>query len=167
MIDDWILQHGLGEYDVDGAIAARGSTNLSVLNTFLKHPYFKRKPPKSLDRNEFSLQLAEQCNLEDGAATLSSFAVETIKQSQVYFPTPVKQWIVCGGGRHNHFLLSQLREVLDQPVFDADDLGWQGDAVEAQAFAYLAIRSSLGLPITFPNTTGVKAPITGGVRHNP
>ena len=110
---------------------------------------------------------AQQCSLEDGAATLSGFTVETVKKSQVYFPTPVKQWIVCGGGRHNQFILSQLREVLGQPVFNADDLGWQGDAVEAQAFAYLAIRSSLGLPISFPKTTGVKAPVIGGVRHDP
>ena len=167
MIDDWIIQHGWGEYDVDGTVAARGSTNLNVLKILLEHPYFRRKPPKSLDRNEFSLQLVADCSLEDGAATLSSFTVETVKQSQIHFPRPVKYWIICGGGRHNNFIFSQLREVLDEPVFNADDIRWQGDAIEAQAFAYLGIRSSLGLPISFPNTTGVTAPVTGGLRNDP
>ena len=109
----------------------------------------------------------KNCNLEDGAATLSAFSVETVKLSQTYFPRPVKSWIVCGGGRHNDYILSELRERLEQPVLTAEDIEWQGDAIEAQAFAYLAVRSNLGLPISFPNTTGVKTPLTGGKREDP
>ena len=167
LIDDWISRHGVGEYDISGRIAAKGSLNGAVLEQFLDHPYFKRKPPKSLDRNEFSLDLMNNNGLENGAATLNAFTVESIKISQTYFPSPVNRWIICGGGRHNRFMVSQLRDLLEQPVINADELGWQGDAIEAQAFAYLAIRSNLGLPISFPNTTGVKIPLTGGVYHVP
>ena len=167
LIDDWVMQHGAGEYDVDGAIAAKGSINFKALEGLLNHEYFNQKPPKSLDRNEFIMCLREGFSLEDGAATLSRFTTETVRLSQMHFPRPVTRWIVCGGGRHNKFILSQLRNNLDQPVLVADDVGWHGDAIEAQAFAYLAIRSSLGLPISFPNTTGVSTPLTGGVRHDP
>ena len=120
-----------------------------------------------MDRNEFFMGLREDFSLEDGAATLGRFTAETVRLSQMHFPRPVTRWIVCGGGQHNKFILSQLRNNLDQPVLVADDVGWLGDAIEAQAFAYLAIRSSLGLPISFPNTTGVSTPFTGGVRHDP
>ena len=133
----------------------------------LKHSYFARKPPKSLDRNEFSLDLVKNCSLEDGAATLSKFTVETVNLSRTYFPRPAKSWVVCGGGRHNSHILSQLRSSLEQPVLKAEEIEWQGDAIEAQAFAYLAIRSSLDLPISFPNTTGIKVPLTGGKRADP
>lgn len=167
MLDDWIFQHDAGAYDVDGNIAASGSANQNVLKELLNHSYFERDPPKSLDRNEFSLRLLKNCSLEEGAATLSAFSVETVKLSQTYFPRPVKSWIVCGGGRHNDYILSELRERLEQPVLTAEDIEWQGDAIEAQAFAYLAIRSRFGLPISFPNTTGVKIPLTGGKRADP
>ena len=167
LIDDWVMQHGAGEYDVDGAIAARGSINFEALEGLLNHEYFNQNPPKSLDRNEFFMGLREDFSLEDGAATLGRFTAETVRLSQMHFPRPVTRWIVCGGGQHNKFILSQLRNNLDQPVLVADDVGWHGDAIEAQAFAYLAIRSSLGLPISFPNTTGVSTPLTGGVRHDP
>ena len=167
MIDDWIFQHDAGVFDAGGQIAASGSANQNVLKELLKHSYFERLPPKSLDRNEFSLRLLKNCNLEDGAATLSAFSVETVKLSQTYFPRPEKSWIVCGGGRHNNYILSKLRDRLKQPVVNAEEIKWRGDAIEAQAFAYLAIRSSLGLPISFPNTTGVKTPLTGGKRADP
>ena len=167
MLDDWIFQHNAGVYDVGGQVAASGSVNQNVLKELLKHSYFERNPPKSLDRNEFSLRLLKNCSLEDGAATLSAFTVEAVKLTQTYFPRSVKSWIVCGGGRHNDYILSKLRDRLEQPVLNAEDIEWQGDAIEAQAFAYLAVRSNLGLPISFPNTTGVKTPLTGGKREDP
>ena len=167
MIDDWIFQHDAGVCDLGGRIAASGSVDQKILRQLLQHSYFGRKPPKSLDRNEFSLELLKNCSLEDGAATLSMFTIETVKLSQTYFPRPAKSWVVCGGGRHNSYILSHLRDHLEQQVFSAEDINWQGDAIEAQAFAYLAIRSSLGLPISFPNTTGVKIPLTGGKREHP
>ena len=116
-----------------------------------KHEYFHQIPPKSLDRNEFFMDLKEDFSLEDGAATLGRFTAETVSLSQMHFPRPVTRWIVCGGGQHNKFIISQLRNNLDQPVLVADDVGWHGDAIEAQAFAYLGIRSSLGLPISLDN----------------
>ena len=167
MIDDWVFSHGLGDYDKNGAIAAGGFGNADILNQYLSHDFFREKPPKSLDRNSFSLELVKGLTIEDATATLSEFTAESIRNSQVFFPSPVTQWIVCGGGRLNGELMRMLRVKLDAQVVRSEEVGWDGDALEAQAFAFLAVRSMMKLPLSFPNTTGVKKSTVGGVLNLP
>ena len=123
---------------------------------------FQQKPPKSLDRNSFSLELVKGLSVEDATATLSAFTIESVRNSQVFFPSTVNQWIVCGGGRLNGELMRMLQVKLDAKVVRSEELGWDGDALEAQAFAFLAIRSFYGLPLSFPKTTKVPRPMPGG-----
>ena len=162
LIDDWVRSHGAGDYDDCGKNAAAGSVDNAALEILLGDPYFTAHPPKSLDRNTFPGDCVQGLSLEDGAATLAMFTVKTIGLAVAHFPAPPDQWIVCGGGRLNHHLMECLARELPGAVAGSDALGWNGDAIEAQAFAYLAIRSILGLPISFPGTTGVAEPLTGG-----
>ena len=101
----------------------------------------------------------------DGAATLTAFTAAAIARAAYLFPEPAQAWLVCGGGRHNPVLMEALEERLDAPVSGVEKIGWNGDALEAQAFAYLALRSLAGLPISFPTTTGAPQPMTGGSLH--
>ena len=167
MIDDWVFSQGLGDYDKNGGIAAKGFVNADILNQYLSHDFFQQKPPKSLDRNSFSLELVKGLTIEDATATLSELTAESIRNSQVFFPSPVTQWIVCGGGRLNGELMRMLRVKLDAQVVRSEEVGWDGDALEAQAFAFLAVRSMMKLPLSFPNTTGVKKSTVGGVLNLP
>ena len=167
MIDDWVFSQGLGDYDKNGGIAAKGFVNADILNRYLSHDFFRQKPPKSLDRNSFSLELVKGLTIEDATATLSEFTAESVRNSQVFFPSPVTQWIVCGGGRLNRELMRMLEVKLDAPVVRSEEVGWDGDALEAQAFAFLAVRSKMKLPLSFPNTTGVKNSTVGGVLNLP
>ena len=167
LIDDWIGAHGAGRYDEGGRIAASGSVDTGILGGLMSAGYFNVLPPKSLDRNDFGTAKLEGLSLEDGAATLSAFTVDSISRAAAHFPASVARWIVCGGGRHNEHLMDMLAGRVSGDVLSADDLGWNGDAIEAQAFAYMAIRSDLGLPISFPGTTGAPAPLTGGQKHQP
>ena len=167
MIDDWVFSQGLGDYDKNGCIAAKGFVNADILNRYLSHDFFQQKPPKSLDRNSFSLELVKGLTIEDATATLSEFTAESVRKSQVFFPSPVTQWIVCGGGRLNGELMRMLEVKLDAPVVRSEEVGWDGDALEAQAFAFLAVRSKMKLPLSFPNTTGVKNSTVGGVLNLP
>ena len=167
MIDDWVFSQGLGDYDKNGCIAAKGFVNADILNRYLSHDFFQQKPPKSLDRNSFSLELVKGLTIEDATATLSEFTAESVRKSQVFFPSPVTQWIVCGGGRLNRELMRMLGVKLDAPVVRSEEVGWDGDALEAQAFAFLAVRSKMKLPLSFPNTTGVKNSTVGGVLNLP
>jgi anhydro-N-acetylmuramic acid kinase len=105
-------------------------------------------------------------NAADGAATLTAFTAASIARAQAHFPHPVSAWIICGGGRHNPELMRRLRGTLSVPALSAEDVGWRGDLVEAEAFAYLAARSVRGLPISLPTTTGVREPMTGGTLHH-
>ncbi len=162
MIDDWVRAHGGGDYDESGKNAAAGFVDNAVLEMLLKDPYFSAYPPKSLDRNAFSGACVQGLPLEDGAATLATFTVRSIGLAMAHFPVPPEQWIVCGGGRHNHYIMDLLAREVPGAVAGSDTMGWNGDAIEAQAFAFLAIRSVLGLPISFPRTTGVAEPLTGG-----
>ena len=120
------------------------------------------QPPKSLDRNEFDLSAIEDLSIEDAAATLVAFTTETIAQSAKYFPQLSQRWLITGGGRHNSFMMEELSERLGFKVMPVEDVGWNGDALEAQAFAFLAVRSLLNLPLSFPSTTGVPMELTGG-----
>lgn len=167
LIDDWVRAHGAGNYDEGGKNAATGSVDTAVLEMLLGDPYFTLHPPKSLDRNHFSRGCVQGLSLEDGAATLAMLTVRSIGLAVAHFPVPPDQWIVCGGGRLNHYLIDCLEREVPGVVTKSDDLGWNGDAIEAQAFAYLAIRSILGLPISFPGTTGVAEPLIGGSFNAP
>lgn len=154
MIDDAMMRDHARPFDEGGAVAASQEIEAGVIEAWLEHPYFKAQPPKSLDRNNFK----GQANI----ATLVEFSVQAIERAQAHFPAPPKAWYVCGGGRKNEYMMRRLNAVLDAPVQKIEDLGIDGDAVEAQGFAYLAVRSLLGYPLTLPSTTGVSAPLSGG-----
>ena len=165
LIDDLMLERTGIAVDADGAAAAKGKVDDGILRKLLAHPYFDLPPPKSLDRNAWSrAPVAELC-LADAAATLTAFTVESIARTIARLPAPPMAVVVCGGGARNRTLMRQLAGRLTCPLREADDFGWSGDAIEAQAFAYLAVRSRLGLPITFPTTTGVATALAGGVFH--
>ncbi len=166
LIDDWVRRHTGQAFDPDGALAAAGRASPVKLARLMTHPYFRKKPPKSLDRDDFTGFIADSLaglSVEDGAALLTAFTVESIGQSVAQVPLAPMQWIVVGGGRHNQAIMAGLRRRLAGEIATGEDVGWSGDAVEAQAFAYMAVRSRLGLPISYPGTTGVPEPMTGGV----
>ncbi|HEY8191978.1 MAG TPA: anhydro-N-acetylmuramic acid kinase, partial [Alphaproteobacteria bacterium] len=137
----------------------------NILGDWLSHPYFAKKPPKSLDRDAWDVNHISGSSAADGAATLSAFTVQAITKARDHFPAPVRNWYVTGGGRHNAVLMESLRAVLDAPVDPVEKIGWNGDALEAEGFGWLAVRSVLGLPLSLPTTTGVPAPQTGGRHH--
>jgi anhydro-N-acetylmuramic acid kinase len=161
LIDDWIAEKTGQKFDEKGAWAAAGTVNEAILEEFLKNKFFGRLPPKSLDRNNFGRDGVKHLSVEDGAATLSAFTVQSVVLAQHHFPAP-RRWCVTGGGRHNTHLMRLLEDAFKVPVVPVEDVGWDGDLLEAEAFAFLAIRSSLGLPLSWPSTTGVDAPISGG-----
>jgi anhydro-N-acetylmuramic acid kinase len=162
-IDDWALRHTGTAVDRDGALARSGKVDRAILDRLLAHPYFAQRPPKSLDRNSFDLSQVNSLGTADGAATLTAFTTGAVHRASTHFPAAPRRWIVCGGGRHNPAILQGLRDLLGVPVDPAEAVGWDGDALEAQAFAYLAVRSRLGLPLSLPGTTGVSRPQPGGV----
>jgi len=162
-LDDWVLRQAGLPFDKDGAIAANGRIDHARVEAVLARDYFQRQPPKSLDRSEFAAELASGLSLADGAATLAEIAVQGLAQARSHFPRPARSWILCGGGRHNRHMVARLRAVLaPAQVIDADTLGWNGDALEAQAFGFLAVRVLRGLPLSLPTTTGVPYPMPGG-----
>ncbi len=162
LIDDWMRHHGQGAYDENGRTAARGRVHEERLQVWLAHPFLHRPPPKSLDRNDFDIAPAEGLSLDDGAATLTMLTVRCIAEAVNWLPTRPRTFYVCGGGRRNRTLMTWLAETLDAPVVPVEVLGVDGDMIEAQCWAYLAVRSLKGLPITFPDTTGAPGPLTGG-----
>ena len=162
LIDDWMLTHTGRACDENGACAARGTVDRAIVERFLAHTYFSRTPPKSLDRNEFDPSPVERLSVEDGAATLTAFTAESAAIAARHFPAPVQRWVVCGGGRRNATLLHAIATATGVAVETAEQVGWDGDALEAQAFAYLAVRSLKGLPLSLPRTTGVSRPMPGG-----
>ena len=163
LLDDFMLARTGEAVDRDGRAAARGRVHEERVRRFLAHPFFKEDPPKSLDRNAFDLAMVEDLSVEDGAATLTAFTAAAVAAVVRRLPEEPKVWIVCGGGAHNPAMLRMLAERLGMPVRTADALGWSADAMEAEAFAYLAVRSLSGLPLSFPTTTGVPRPMPGGV----
>ena len=165
LINDWVERHGGEPLDRDGVLAGAGKVDQDALARLLDNPYFGRRPPKSLDRDDFTADAVEGLSLEDGAATLTAFTAATIAKAADHFPHPAGRWLITGGGRHNPTLMADLARRLQAPVEPVEAVGWQGDALEAQAFAYLALRSLAGLPITLPTTTGVSRPASGGQLH--
>lgn len=164
ILDDFVLRRRGIAYDADGALAASGQAHGYLVTDFMTNPYFDRPAPKSLDRNDFHrrAQVVEGLSDADGAATLAAFTIESIADSLRHVPRPPARWLVGGGGRLNRHFMSKLNERLGVPVEPVEAAGWDGDALEAQVFAYLAIRSVKGLPLSLPGTTGVPEPLTGG-----
>lgn len=161
-IDDWCARRAGLRFDRDGALAAAGKVDRARVERFGEHRYFALAPPKSLDRGDFGDGWAEGLSVADGAATLTRGTARAIALAARHFPAPVTQWVISGGGARNPALLKAIAEETRGKVVTADSLGWNGDALEAQAFAFLAVRSLRGLPISFPGTTGVPRPLTGG-----
>ncbi|HAU29912.1 MAG TPA: anhydro-N-acetylmuramic acid kinase [Rhodospirillaceae bacterium] len=162
LLDDFIHARTGQPYDADGRMAATGTVDKPLLESLLAHPFLAAPPPKSLDRNSFDVHATSGLSTEDGAATLTAFTVRSVHESLRFMPQAPKRWLVCGGGRHNTALMSGLATILTVPVEPVESVGWNGDALEAQAFAFLAVRTRLGLPLTLPSTTGVPCPMTGG-----
>ncbi|MFN3514613.1 MAG: anhydro-N-acetylmuramic acid kinase [Phenylobacterium sp.] len=162
MIDLLVQARGAGRYDAGGRYASVGQVDEAVLKVLLSHPYFQAPAPKSLDRYDFSLEPLEKLELEDAAATLVAFTAEAVAAGFSLMGARPTEVVVCGGGRHNPQIMKALAERLPAPVRTAEDHGWRGDSIEAEAFAYLAARCARGLPISFPKTTGAPAPMTGG-----
>jgi anhydro-N-acetylmuramic acid kinase len=170
LIDDWALRHTGTPVDHGGALAAAGKVSRSAVDAFLAHPYFAVKPPKSLDRDDFRAlanRITEKLSPEDGAATLTAITVASVAASARHLPQAPQRWLVTGGGRHNPRIMEGLRAALGTPVEPIEAIGADGDALEANAFAYMAARSLRGLPLSYPGTTGVKEPLTGGKLHKP
>ncbi len=163
LLDDWMLKRTGAAHDADGAMAARGRVDADALTELLTNGYFGAPPPKSLDRDAFSSAAVEALSTEDGAATLTAFTAASIGKAREHMPREPRTWIVCGGGRKNKTLMSMLAGHVANAVVPVEAIGLNGDVIEAEAWAYMAVRSALGLPITFPETTGVAAPMTGGV----
>jgi anhydro-N-acetylmuramic acid kinase len=161
-IDDWVRRHTGAAADIDGALARAGRVCAAQVERFLEAPFFARRPPKSLDRDDFRGMTPSGRSLEDGAATLTGITAAAAAAATRHFPAPVREWLVTGGGRHNPALMETLRRRLGVPVRPVEAFGWDGDALEAQAFAYLAVRSLDGLPLSLPSTTGVPQPTRGG-----
>jgi anhydro-N-acetylmuramic acid kinase len=166
-LDDWCARRAGQRYDKDGALAASGEVDRARVERFAEHRFFAKAPPKSLDRGDFNDAWAEGLSVVDGAATLTRGTARAIALAARHFPAPVSQWVICGGGARNPTLLRAIAEETAARVVMAQYLGWDGDALEAQAFAFLAVRSLRGLPLTFPGTTGAPRPRTGGRLSDP
>ena len=161
-IDDWMQRHTGKPVDEDGALARTGRVNDMALAGMLANDFFARLPPKSLDRMDFGMDAVETLSPAEGAATLAAFTAAAIAKAADHFPRKPATWLVSGGGRHNKFLMEELQAYVGAPVLKTEEAGWDGDALEAQGLAYLAVRSKKGLPLSLPTTTGVKQPMTGG-----
>ena len=163
-LNDFMLKTTGQAYDADGALAASGRVDTQVVATFLQQPYFSRPAPKSLDRDSFGdmAGLVAQLSAADSAATLTAICVAAVVAGLPLMPVQPKQMWISGGGRKNCEMMRQLAVNLPMKVVDIDDIGLDGDMLEAQAFAYLAARVARGLPTSFPATTATKAPLCGG-----
>ncbi len=162
LIDDWIRTHSNATMDIDGAIALRGQVIEPALKAFMAHPYFSRKAPKSLDRHDFSVADLKDASLADGAATLSAFTAAAVAVALNQMPQRATRLVVCGGGAHNAAIMKALRQKTGIEVCTAAAIGADSDFIEAQAFAYLAVRHRENLASTFAATTGASAPVIAG-----
>ena len=165
LINDWMGRKLNSSMDLNGRMANEGTVDWRAINASNSvSAYLSRTAPKSLDRNVFSatLEALGDASVEDGAATLTALTAHCVSEAVRQFPREVSRWLVCGGGRKNSTLMRMLGEMLDAPVDPVEAVGLSGDLLEAQAFAYLAVRSARGLPLSAPGTTGVTHPVTGG-----
>lgn len=171
LLDDFLRVRTGRPLDTDGRQAAAGTVNEQTIESLLAHPFFALPPPKSLDRNDFRIWVGDTLDgigTENGAATLTALTAAAVARIVPHLPRPPRNWIVAGGGARNPTLMRMLTERLAPAhVESSHTAGWSVDSLEAQAFAYLAVRSLRGLPITFPGTTGAPRPLTGGVLVRP
>ena len=161
LIDDWVLAHTGRSYDEDGKVAASGMVHDNVLQTLCDNPWFDAAPPKSLDRNAWDIGALRGLSPGDGAATLTAFTAETVRLALTHVP-PIGRLLVTGGGRLNPVLMAELAQRCAVPCDAVEAVGWNGDALEAEAFAWLAVRVLDGKPLSWPETTGVPVAMTGG-----
>ncbi len=166
LLDDWVLKKTGQLYDTDGQLAAQGKVDEGIVKRWLTHPYFAKSAPKSLDRNDFAtcLKDIEGLSVGDGAATLVELTPRAMMVALGQMPTKPHKIYVAGGGRRNQYLMHRLVQLAPCPVEPVEALNWNGDLLEAYAFAYLAARVKAGLPTSFPTTTGVTHPVSGGKR---
>jgi len=164
LIDQWVEQNAGIPFDDGGRIASEGSADMAVVERYLSAPFFARNGPKSLDRGDFTLDGMAGLELSDGAATLSVLTAAAIARAAEKIETPPALWIVSGGGARNDAIMDALRAQAgaDTRIVAAGEAGFNADMMEAEAWAYLAVRSRKGLPLTFPTTTGCREPVTGG-----
>ena len=167
MIDDWVKSKLGKPFDEDGQLAARGTVHEDIVARWLSHPFFSAPAPKSLDRNAFDPALVSGLSPQDGAATLTAFSAAAVAAALAHFPQAPELWIASGGGRRNPTLMRMIAARTGVPIRPAEAFDIDGDGLEAEAWAFLAVRSRLGLPITYPGTTGVDRPLTGGVVAEP
>ncbi|HEX8484910.1 anhydro-N-acetylmuramic acid kinase [Sphingomonas sp.] len=163
LIDSWVEAETGARFDAGGALAGGGRVDGTVLDAMLDNPWFDLAPPKSLDRSDFTIQPAQGLSAADGAATLTAFTAATVALALDHVPARPVRLLVAGGGRHNATMLAMIAARTGLTAQPTDVLGWNGDAIEAEGFAYMAVRRLKGLPISFPGTTGVPEPMTGGV----
>ena len=169
LIDDWVHRHTGARYDKNGELAAQGKVHETIVVALMAQAFFARAVPKSLDRNEFAHALDAVAGLSpaDGTATLTAFTAQAIAHALHSVPLKPEMILVCGGGRHNPTLMQMIAARTQCPVAAVESVGWNGDMLEAQAFAYLAARSVQGLPLSLPSTTGVNEPLSGGTCFMP
>jgi anhydro-N-acetylmuramic acid kinase len=162
LIDDWVRRHTGAAADLGGALAATGGVHDDVVATILAHSYFAAPAPKSLDRDAFDPAPAAGLSAADGAATLTAVTARAVTLALAQLPDAPRRWLVCGGGRHNPVLMTMLAAELAVPVGPVEAVGWRGDLLEAEAFAFLAVRHLRGLPTSLPSTTGAMSATVGG-----
>lgn len=168
LLDDFMLRNLNQPFDTEGRLAAQGRVEESWIARALELPFFAVPPPKSLDRNDFDQLKLPEMGQADGAATLTAFTAAAIARIVPLLPRPPKSWIICGGGARNLTMLRMLRQRLAPAMVQAaGTLGWSPDAIEAHAFGFLAARGLKGLPLSYPATTGVPMPMTGGIIARP
>ncbi len=176
LIDQWVTANAGIPFDQGGAIASEGFVDLAIATRYLKSDYFRQAGPKSLDRFDFEPLEPGALTLEDGARTLAYVTAASIVKACDHLPEPPALWIISGGGAHNLTILQDMRDLLadsdlkadqDARVVSAQEAGFDGDAMEAEAWAYLAVRCFRGLTITWPGTTGISEPSSGGVLARP
>ncbi len=170
LIDQWVEMQTGKTYDPGGEIAGRGQVVADIAARYLGSPFFQGNIRRSLDRGDFKPLVDGEASLEDGARTLAHVAAASIVKSAGYLPESPSVYIVCGGGRLNGTIMAEFADMAGKrgsAVMSAEQAGFDGDAMEAEAWAYLAVRSLEGLPLTYPGTTGVSQPVTGGVLAEP
>ena len=167
LIDNWMQTHGDRSFDENGATAASGQVDEERLAHMLSDPWFAVAPPKSIDREAFTIEAVRGLPLADGAATLTAFSAAAVARGMEHLVERPTRIYAAGGGRRNATLMRMLGRYTGADVRPVDELGWDGDALEAQGFAYMAVRHMKGLPISFPGTTGAPQPMTGGVFFEP
>jgi anhydro-N-acetylmuramic acid kinase len=165
-INEWVEQHGKGTYDKNGELARKGIVHQDVIDNILADKWFNQPYPKSLDRYDYSAKMVAGLSLVDGCATLSSLVAQAINKGLDLFEKRPTTLVIGGGGRKNPKLVEDIKNITKLNIIDADEIGLRGDAIEAECFAFLAVRSALGLPISFSKTTGAPCQLCGGIIAN-